>query len=296
MKKKRSELTVRQARKGYGFIGLWLFGIIFLFGIPIIQSIIYSFSDVSIEVGYVDVQFIGLENYKKLLFKNTEYIPAFFPTIGNVLIETPMIIFFSLFMAIMLNQKFKGRIFFRAVFFLPVIIAGGVVMNIITNDSYSTSIVSGARSSMMFQSVGVEQLLSTLNLNSTITELIIEYVNGIFNLAWRSGIQMLIFLAALQSVPPQLYEVCKVEGANSWETFWKVTFPMISSMVLVNVTYTLVDLFGDYSNEILQMITDASEKSQVGNSSAMAWLYFMVSFIIIIVTYFLINRKVCWMD
>ncbi|MBR7132546.1 MAG: sugar ABC transporter permease [Clostridia bacterium] len=296
MKKKKSELAVRQARKGYGFIGLWLFGIIFLFGIPIIQSMIYSFSDVGIEVGYVDVQFVGLENYKKLLFKNTEYIPAFFPTIGNVLIETPMIIFFSLFMAIMLNQKFKGRIFFRAVFFLPVIIAGGVVMNIITNDSYSTSIVSGARSSMMFQSVGVEQLLGNLNLNSTITELIIEYVNGIFNLAWRSGIQMLIFLAALQSVPPQLYEVCKVEGANSWETFWKVTFPMISSMVLVNVTYTLVDLFGDYSNEILQMITSASEKSQVGNASAMAWLYFMVSFIIIIVTYFLINRKVCWMD
>lgn len=296
MKKKKSELAVRQARKGYGFIGLWLFGIVFLFGIPIIQSIIYSFSDVAIEVGYVDVQFVGLENYKKLLFKNTEYIPAFFPTIGNVLLQTPMIIFFSLFMAIMLNQKFRGRIFFRAVFFLPVIIAGGVVMNIITNDSYSTSIVSGARSSMMFQSVGVEQLLGNLNLNSTITELIIEYVNGIFNLAWRSGIQMLIFLAALQSVPPQLYEVCKVEGANSWETFWKVTFPMISSMVLVNVTYTLVDLFGDYSNEILQMITDASEKSQVGNSSAMAWLYFLVSFIIIIVTYFLINRKVCWMD
>lgn len=296
MKNTKSTLAQRRARKGYGFIALWIFGIVFLFAVPVIQSIVYSFSDVTIEVGHVDVVFAGLKNYKNLLFKNSDYLPAFWPTIGNVLLQTPMIIFFSLFMAILLNQKFKGRLFFRAVFFLPVIVASGVVMDIIGSDSYSTMLVSGSRSSMMFSSVSVESILSGLELNSTITSFIIEYINNIFNLAWKSGIQMLIFLAALQSVSPQLYEVCRVEGANSWETFWKVTFPMISSMILVNTTYTLVDLFGDYSNDILQMISSASAQSKVDAASAMAWLYFLAIFIIIVVTYWLINRKVCWMD
>lgn len=293
---KKISLERRQAKKGYGFIGLWIFGIVFLFLIPVIQSIIYSFSDVTIEVGRVDIAFVGLKNYKNLLFKNSDYLPAFWPTIGNVMLQTPMIIFFSLFMAILLNQKFRGRLFFRAVFFLPVIVASGVVMDIIQSDSYSTMLVSGSRSSMMFSSVSVESILSGLELNSTLTSFIIEYINNIFNLAWKSGIQMLIFLAALQSVPTQLYEVCKVEGANSWETFWKVTFPMISSMILVNTTYTLVDLFGDYSNDILQLISTTSAQSKVDIASAMAWLYFLAIFIIIIVTYWLINRKVCWMD
>lgn len=293
---KKISLERRQAKKGYGFIGLWIFGIVFLFLIPVIQSIIYSISDVTIEVGRVDIAFVGLKNYKNLLFKNSDYLPAFWPTIGNVMLQTPMIIFFSLFMAILLNQKFRGRLFFRAVFFLPVIVASGVVMDIIQSDSYSTMLVSGSRSSMMFSSVSVESILSGLELNSTLTSFIIEYINNIFNLAWKSGIQMLIFLAALQSVPTQLYEVCKVEGANSWETFWKVTFPMISSMILVNTTYTLVDLFGDYSNDILQLISTTSAQSKVDIASAMAWLYFLAIFIIIIVTYWLINRKVCWMD
>lgn len=296
MKNSKGTLARHQARKGYGFIALWIFGIVFLFLVPVIQSVVYSFSNVTIEVGHVDVDFAGLKNYKNLLFKNSDYLPAFWPTIGNVLLQTPMIIFFSLFMAILLNQKFKGRLLFRAVFFLPVIVASGVVMDIIGSDSYSTMLVSGSRSSMMFSSVSVESILSGLELNSTLTSFIIEYINNIFNLAWKSGIQMLIFLAALQSVSPQLYEVCRVEGANSWETFWKVTFPMISSMLLVNTTYTLVDLFGDYSNDILQMISSASAQSRVDAASAMAWLYFLAIFIIIVVTYWLINRRVCWMD
>lgn len=296
MSSKKGTLAKRQAQKGYGFIGLWVFGIVFLFLVPVVQSVIYSFSDVTIDVGHVDIAYAGLKNFKNLLFKNTDYLPAFWPTIGNVILQTPMIIFFSLFMAILLNQKFRGRLLFRAIFFLPVIVASGVVMDIIQSDSYSTMLVSGSRSSMMFSSVSVESILSGLEINSTVTSFIIEYINNIFNLAWKSGIQMLIFLAALQSVSPQLYEVCKVEGANSWETFWKVTIPMISPMILVNTTYTLVDLFGDYSNDILQLISATSAQSKVDIASAMAWLYFLAVFIIIVVTYWLINRKVCWMD
>lgn len=296
MNTKKSKLARNQARKGYGFIGLWIFGIIFLFAVPVVQSIVYSFCDVSVEVGYIDLSFAGMKNYHRLLFENSEYLPTLLPTLGNVLLQTPMILFFSLFMAVLLNQKFRGRLFFRAVFFLPVIVASGVVMDILQSDNYSAMLVSGSRSTMMFESVSIESLLNGLELNSTLTSYIIDYINNIFNLAWRSGIQMLIFLAALQSVPRQLYEVCKVEGANSWETFWKVTFPMISSMILVNTTYTLVDLFGDYSNDILKMINSASAQSKVDTASAMAWLYFIAIFIIILVTYFLINRKVCWLD
>jgi ABC-type sugar transport system permease subunit len=107
-------------------------------------------------------------------------------------------------------------------------------------------------------------------------------VNNIFNIVNRSGVQMLIFLSALQSISPAIYESCKIDGATSWETFWKITLPMISPMILVNGIYTIIDSFTNDANPVMAYIADTYIKPD-GDvvSSAMAWMYFMIVALIV---------------
>ena len=277
---------------GYAVIAIWLFGFIYLTVLPLANSLIYSFSEVTIENGYVDTTWVGFANYYEAIVTDSTFLPALWNTFSSVIVQTPLIVIFSLIMAIMLNQEFKGRTAFRAVFFLPVIVAGSLVMDTITGSSMMGALMSGnVGNGGLFQSDFISELRQETNMNADLINEINTLVNNIFNLTWQSGIQILIFLAALQSVEGTLYEVAKVEGATAWETFWKVTFPMIMPMLVLNLLYTFIDNYTSYSSEVMKLVQDYSQRVMIDYSSALAWVNFLVVFLVVMIIYVVFNAK-----
>jgi len=270
----------RKGLYGYGFIGLWALGTIYFFIAPLIMSLVYSFNDTQPVTGGMDMKYIGWKNYVNAFRKDQEYTLALVDMLKNTALRTPLIIIFSIFIALVLNQKFRGRTFARAVFFLPVIIATGPVMDII-NGNMNTGGYSGGSEqfSTMFEANLVDQLLNFLgiyNISDKLSNIINSLTTDIFNLVWNSGIQILLILAALQGISPASKEAAQMEGATSWEFFWKITLPTISPMILASVVYTVVDSFVDPGNKVMTIVLNKSTNWQHGSSAAMAWAYFAI--------------------
>lgn len=291
---KRRPLSYEKKKSAYGyvFISMWLIGAVVFFLIPFVSAVIYSFHDMQIDPGNVVLTSPGWQNYRRMFVEDSEFLPAFTSTLGSVLAQVPLICIFSLFIAVILNQKFRGRMIARAIFFLPVIITSGVVMNIINGDQFIGQIMSGQRSSMMFEASSVRDMLTATGLDQIAVDFIVSVVDRIFDLSWSSGIQILIFLAGLQSISPTLYEVCRVEGANAWVTFWKVTLPMIGPMIVVGLMYTIIDNFIDYANPMFQYIQKVSGRIDFAYASAMSLVNFLVIFLLIGAVYLILNRRV----
>ena len=275
--KKMPNLRQQESRAGWLFIAPFAFGFIVFMLIPICQSIWYSLCQTDLQFGGVETTWNNFGWFVYAFRTDTKFLPMLWNSIKNVLWQTPVIIIFSMFMALILNQKFRGRMFARAVFFLPVIVTSGIIIQIINQDSFAQSIKDGSAGSGMMMSVGsIKNLLYSCGFSTEIADLFVKVANNIFNITWKSGVQILLFLAGLQSVGSSLYEAASVEGATGWETFWKITFPMISPQLVINATYTIVDSFTDYSNEVMQNIySTAFTKMNYGYSSAMAWMYFI---------------------
>ena len=291
---KRRPLSYEKKKSAYGyvFISMWLIGAVVFFLIPFVSAVIYSFHDMQIDPGNVVLTSPGWQNYRRMFVEDSEFLPAFTSTLGSVLAQMPLICIFSLFIAVILNQKFRGRVIARAIFFLPVIITSGVVMNIINGDQFIGQIMSGQRSSMMFEASSVRDMLTATGLDQIAVDFIVSVVDRIFDLSWSSGIQILIFLAGLQSISPTLYEVCRVEGANAWVTFWKVTLPMIGPMIVVGLMYTIIDNFIDYANPMFQYIQKVSGRIDFAYASAMSLVNYLVIFLQIGAVYLILNRRV----
>lgn len=277
---------------GYGFISIWAIGFILLFLIPFINAIRYSLSDVSIQRGALGLKPVGFQNYIDLFVKNSEFLPAFTETLTSVAVSTPLILVLSVFVAVILNQSFKGRTFFRAVFFLPVIISSGIAIDIINNNYFLSLISSGTRTVSMFGSQTISEGLISAGIPQSAVEYIQNTVETVFGLVWNSGIQILILLAGLQSISPTLYEVAAVEGSNSWTTFWKVTIPMLAPMMVVNIFYTVVDNMISYSNEMFKLIDEYTNSLKFDEAAAMSILNFIILFVVVIVIFVIGNRRV----
>lgn len=289
---KRISYERKKSYYGYLFISVWAIGFIFFFLFPFITSIRYSLAEVSIQEGYAGLEFCGLDNYKNLFVKNPEFMPAFTDTVISVAVKSPLIIVFSLFIAVVLNQKFKGRTFFRAIFFLPVIISSGIAIEIINGNYYLGLISSGGRSNALFESQSIAEMLINSGVPQTAVDYIIGTVNEIFGLLWNSGIQILIFIAGLQSIPSTLYEVANVEGSNGWTTFWKITVPMLAPMLVVNIFYTVVDNMISFSNKMFKLIDTYMNNLKFDEAAAMSIVNFVIVFIIVILIYIIGNRHV----
>ena len=199
-----------------------------------------------------------------------------------------LVIAFSLFLALILSQEFRGRLFARAIFFLPVIVASGVVLGIINGDEFSQELMSGQSSQMQLDLL--QNILINTGLSEDTITTVIETAGNIFNITWRCGIQVLIFLSGIKSIPISVKEAASVEGATAWEFFWKITFPMILPMVQLNMVFTIIDSFTDSSNAIISRICSLNQAMDFSYSSTIAWTYFIVVFIIVILVYGILNR------
>lgn len=259
----------------------------------IIDSIKYSFNKIKIgQGGGYTLEFVGWENYQEALFVDPQFVQTLTSGIQQLIFDIPAIVIFSLFMAVLLNQKMVGRAAFRAIFFIPVIISTGIIDKIDQANTmldYMENVEEGINdgsgqntTNEILSAVDIERLFDNMKVGTELVDYVVTMVNNVYNIINRSGVQMLIYLAGLQSISPSIYESCDIDGATAWETFWKITFPMISPMILVNAIYTVIDSFTSQSNQVMTYISNVYDKAG-GNvlSSAMAWIYFLIVLIII---------------
>ena len=288
--RKRMSYESKQSFVGFMFTLPWLIGFLMFFFIPAIKSINFSLSDVKIFEDYA-TEWNNFYNYTSI-FKDATFLRNLGSTFGDLAINVPIILVFSLFVAVLLNRKFIGRGIARAVFFLPVIVTTGVVMTAFNGASDTSAVFEGDVSNgIMFSTMNATEVLSSLGLGEQITGYMIAISDRIFDVVWDSGIQIILFLAALQSISPALYEACDVEGATAWEKFWLITFPSVSPIILVNVVYTIVDTFSDPSNAVLSQVDGlVTATFDYGKAAAIVWVYFAI-ILAIIGLVFLICKK-----
>jgi len=302
-KRKAKSLDKAKARAGWVFVAPFVL-IFFLIYVPVvIDSITYSFHTLyPLSSGGFMLDWAGLDNYKAALFSDPLFVPTLTGGIQQLVLEVPAIVIFSLFMAVLLNQKMVGRTFFRAVFFIPVILSTGLIDNIDMNNSFTeysqggtvgaeaeagTAAGEGVASSTsagIISAVDLQGLFASMKVGTGLVDYVVALVNDVYGLVNRSGVQMLIFLAGLQSISPAIYESCTIDGATTWETFWKITFPMISPMILVNAIYTVIDSFTTSSNEVMTYIGDVYEGNVTGGdvlATSMYWIYFSLVILVI---------------
>ena len=295
-KKKRkriASLDARKARAGWVFVLPFVIGFLLIYLPIIVDSIKYSFHIVKPSSSGLMLEFVGFANYQRALFEDPEFVKILTAGIQQLIFDIPAIVIFSLFVAVLLNQKLVGRAAFRAIFFIPVIIATGLVdaidqsntmLEYMENTEEGINDGSGANAtSEIISLVDIEVLFANMKVGTELVEYVVNMVNNIYNIINRSGVQMLIYLAGLQSISPAIYESCSIDGASAWETFWKITFPMISPMILVNSIYTIIDSFTSQSNQVMTYISNVYNTATNGNvlSTAMSWLYFLIVIAII---------------
>jgi len=291
-RRRKSSLEARKARAGWLFVLPFVLGFIFVYLPIIVNSITYSFATIKINPGGggFTLTMVGFQNYSDALFKDPSYVQTLITGIQKMVFDIPAIVIFSLFMAVLLNQKMFGRAAFRAIFFVPVILSTGIMDTIsassVTSHMESAGMNDGSNDQSVAQivsSVDISKLFDSMAIGGELATYVSSLINNIYDIVNRSGVQMLIFLAALQGISPAIYESCSIDGASAWETFWKITIPMISPMILVNAVYTVIDAFTDSSNAVMTYIDSVYNGSQNGRvlSSAMSWMYFLIVMVII---------------
>lgn len=293
-RRRAASLDKRKAMGGWLFVAPFVIGLILIYLPVIADSFKYSLSSMTFDKtqGFV-VEFVGLENYQEALFVDPSFVQTLISGIKNLIIDIPSIVIFSLFIAVILNQKVLGRAAFRAIFFIPVITATGLMGSIASAsaayDDYmmdqSSGITTGALESGFSFGVGnITRMFESMKIGTELTDFVVGAVGRISSIIDRCGVQMLILLAALQSISPAIYESCSIDGATTWETFWKITLPMISPMILVATIYTIIDSFTSEDNQVMRYINNVYNEAG-GNvlSAAMAWIYFAIVIVIVLV-------------
>lgn len=285
-KPKIKSLEATRQKAGYWFVLPWVIGLIMFFVIPIFSSIRYSFSDVRIEPGKVVTEWVGLSNYNAALNEDPQYVNQLGESISYVLYSVPLVVAFSLLIALLLNQNFKGRTFFRALFFSPIIFTASPVMGILE----------GSVVQMPFFTQGTDdtatfaQVFEQMNLPSSIMSVISFMLWFSLQVMQHAALPTVLFLAGLQEVPSTLYEVSKIEGANKWEEFWMITVPSLRHIISLVLIYSMIDMFAQTHNTLITRVEGMISNQQFGSSSAMLWFYFLIVIAVMGTVYALYHR------
>jgi len=278
----KMSMRTRHVLEGYSFISLWVVGFLLFLAVPFGQSLYYSFNQMQLTNQGLVANYHGVEYYRQAFTLDVEFVPKLMSTVSTMVIHVPLIIVFAMFSALLLNRPFRGRMVFRSIFFLPVIIASGMVLQKLLEQGAATLpiFVQYDLARVLSQYVPGEVLLPLLRMADSLTLVM-----------WDSGVQILIFLAGLQSISPSLYEAAKCDGATPWESFWKVTFPMITPMILVNMLFSIVNSFTKVNNSVMEYINAvAFKENNYGYGAALGWIYFAIIFVIILFVMFLFRR------
>ena len=281
--RKRMGIDQRRSLEAYIFLIPWLIGLVVFFANPIFTSVRLSFSKITTFKGLV-MEWAGLTNYEYIFFYDLNFVPTFLKVVSDTLMNTPLCIVFSLVIAILINRKMVGRGFFRTAFFIPVLLGSGYIMKQLLGMGVDgTTITTG---------ITVPKLIADL-LGVSITEVVQGFLDRITVVLWKSGVQIVLFLAGLQGISGSLYEAAKVDGATEWEMFWKITLPMITPIILMNVVYTIVAFFTDGTNPMVDYIYKMNfTNQQFEYAAAMSWLYFIFALVLCLGSILLMRRHI----
>lgn len=289
VKPPKTGLAERKNRWGWVFIAPWLLGVVFFFLIPLGQAFYYTLTKIDITQDGLSFTWVGLENYFTAFTVDADFTRNIATSIGNIIYQVPIIVFFSLFIALILHGDFKGRTLMRSIFFLPVIISSGVVITILQENVLADS-TTGQAASTIFQTGVLNEVLIKLGMPSKFVKVLTDTIGQIFDLTWKSGVQILLILSALHSIPDSMYEAAKMEGATGWETFWKITFVLISPTLVLAVIYSIIDYFTDYSNKVMRMVVEYTSQGRYEYSTTISICYFVVVMLVIALVQLVLNR------
>lgn len=293
--KRLRSMRSKNAVTGYMFILPFVIGFLLFMLKPMIQSLIFSFETVTPGLSGFTETFIGLQNYTFAFTGDPDFNRFLVEAIGTMAINSIATLVLSFVIAVFLNQKFKGRAFVRAVFFLPVILSSGVLFGLETNNDLMQSINTVVNETGVNLTGTLEDILRLSGIGTRAFSVVFDIINKVYDIVMASGIQIIVFLSGLQTISPSMYEAADMEGCSRWESFWKITFPMVSPLLLVNCVYTIIDFFmkDDSENGVLNRISEVMLSNlNYGLSAAMSWIYFGVAIAMIGISSFIISRGV----
>jgi len=277
-KKRVIPASVTRKLEGSIFAAPWIIGFLVFMLFPLAYSLYMSFQQVRILGTGIEITPVGLKHYRYIMLENANILyNQLFPFLRQALIMIPIILVFSLLVAIILNQNFAGRGFFRSIFFLPVIFTTGQVVREFMNQ--------GEGDIGFIQRYNITSIIGQ-NLDPTWASPLIAVMGSFVLVLWYSGVQILIFLAGRQTISSTVYEAARIDGASPWEVFWKITLPGMVPFILLNLIYTTVDLFTFPTNPILTQVTSAN----YGQSSALAWIYFVIILVFLGIVFWLFSK------
>ena len=285
MRRLRLTFEKRSMLHGYIFVSPFIIGTIIFFAFPLYISLRLSFGQVAKFQGFV-IEGVGFENFNRAFILDTRFLPNFYRVMIQTLTNAPLIIIFSLFIAILISKSMKGRGIFRVIFFLPFLLGSGEVMSHLLAQQIDQQVLSIADGTLIprevFSYIGASAV-DTIDL----------FFGTIVTVMWGSSVQILIFLSGIQSIPVSLYEASRVEGATEWDSFWKITLPMILPVMLLNIIYTFVDLSLRSDNSLLELIRNyAFDRLQFGYASALGWIYFVFILLVISIIMYSFSRAI----
>lgn len=292
-KKRMMDLTAKRNAMGYIFILPFLVGLVLIYIPALVESFRFSISDVD-KVNYIFTP-AGLTHYKDAIFGDAYFIRGIVESLGTMLMNVLIILIYALIIATLLNRNLGGKGFYRAMLFLPVVVSTGVIvtaenMGLVSAAALTTE--AGNVAGGLFTQVDIKLLLNSLSISPQLTSLVSGAIDNIYSIVTNSGVQLIIFLAGLQSISPAIYESATVEGATWWESFWKITIPMISPLILVNMVYTIVDSFTNSSNSVMGDIFGRITTGAYEEASARAFVYLAFVGVIIAVVVGVVNHFV----
>lgn len=304
-KRQRVSLERKQNLYGYVFVLPVIIGLAAIYIPVVVQSLIYSFSDIIVTENGFETAWAGWANYYEALFVEEGFIRTVVESTGGILIQIPIILIFAFFMANVLNQNFVGKTAARVIFFIPVIISTGIIAEVESMSSmidiYSSAekmeIGSASGSGNVFNYAALANLIiQTLN-NADLANIVLGAIDGLYSIITSSGVQMLVFLSGLQGISTSMYEAAQVEGATGWEVFWKISFPYVSPLILVNTIYTVIDQFLKADNLAVTFINEKlANSSAYALASSLSWIYTVVVLLFVGIVFLLINRMVIYQD
>ncbi len=292
-------IRARRARTGVLFILPFIIGFLFFMVRPLIFSMEMSLNEVTLRAGGgFDMTWNKFENYHYAFAVDANFNQYLLDEISRMGINTIATLVLSFVIAVILNQEFKGRTLCRIMFFLPVILSSGVLPGIESSNEFYNMMSDISKNvtenNGLNISATLEDLLNVSGVASDVFAVIFQMIDAIYDIVMASGIQIIVFLSGLQSISPSLYEAADVEGCSAWESFWKITFPMVSPLLLVNCIYTIVDFFMKNDNRVIELINSTmyGVRLNFGAASAMSWIYFGVAIVFISISTLIITLAV----
>lgn len=296
-KKHKLTLTQRNSIAGLVFISPFIIGLVLIFLPSIIEAAAFSINKIIYTTGGYSLEFRGLEYYKNALFEHSTYNQTLVETVINMFLNVPLILVYSFFMSTLLNSNFKGRTLMQIIVFLPVITSSGVLAALNAADVQGGLLTSSVGDNVEMQ-MSSTLIFEALGLTGSIASYFSMVISKLYEVITASGIQVLVFLAGLRTIPESVYEAAKMEGATGWESFWKVTFPMVSPYILTNVVYSIVNSFSSESSPVLNLILETARSGSIdlSLSSAMAFIFCAVELVVMGIMVFGVSRIVFYYD